>query len=140
MHGMGLAQAILCNYGFYQVAQLLSCEAIPAEDSNIIYSFDPIPREMKEGSNIYYPQVYAPKKNVQSDMNHPLVGSITRLVDMLITPYEFNLKTTPEVAQILGVATEVKQFRPGVKLQQELAEFCILQARTKHRLLKENNF
>lgn len=140
MHGMGLAQAILCNYNFYHVAQLLSCEAIPAEDSNIIYSFNPVTREMKEESNIYYPQAYANKKNAQSDLNHPLVGSIIRVTDELITPYEFNLKTTPEVAQILGVAPEVQQFRPGVRLQQELAEFCILQARHKLRLVKENLF
>lgn len=137
MHGMGLAQAILCNYGFYHVAQLLSCEAIPVEDSNIIYSFNPISREMKEESNIYYPQAYAPKKNTQSDLNHPLVGSILRVVDELISPYEFTLKTSPEVAQILGVAPEIHQFRPGERLQQELAEFCMLQARHKMRMVSE---
>lgn len=140
MHGMGIAQAILCNYGFFHVAQLLSCEAIPVEDSNIIYSFDPISRELKEQSNIYYPQAYASKKNALSDVNHPLVGSILRVTDMLITPYEFHLKTTPEVAQILGVAPEVIQFRPGIRLQEELAEFCILQARAKLRFNQNSEF
>lgn len=130
MHGMGIAQAIYSSYGMHQAAALLSCAALPGRDG-LEYPFQPIESSIKEKSDIYYPQEYRTQKG--TELVSPLKESVLLLIRDYVNPYSFHLKTSPEVAELLGVETEVKGYIPGQRLQLELSEFLLIQARQKHR-------
>ncbi|QBP07458.1 hypothetical protein HOV30_gp032 [Erwinia phage Derbicus] len=130
MHGMGIAQAIWASYGFHSAAALLSCSALPGRDG-LEYPFLPIDASIKEKSEIYYPQAYRAHKG--QEIISPLRESVMLLIRDYINPFSFHLKTSPEVAALLGVEPEVKGYIPGKNLQMELAEMLLIQARQKHR-------
>ncbi|AFO71251.1 hypothetical protein CR5_031 [Cronobacter phage CR5] len=132
MHGMGIAQAIWASYGMFSAAALLSCSALPGRDG-LEYPFLPIESDIKEKSEIYYPQAYRAHKGTETIS--PLRESVMILIRDYINPYSFHLKTSPEVAEILGVQPEVKGYIPGKNLQMELSEMLLIQARQKHREL-----
>lgn len=131
-HGMGIAQAIYHSYGMHHAAALLSCVALPGREG-LEYPFLPIDNALKEKSAIYYPQEYRAQKG--SDTVSPLRESAMLLVRDYVNPFSFHLKTSAEVAKLLGVEQEVKGFIPGQNFQMEIAEMMLIQARQKYREL-----
>lgn len=134
MYGMALAQAIYIQYGFYNIAQILSCDL---EAGNICgHPLDPIESEVKVNGDRYYPQGFRVGRSLEQQS--VLKTSVELLSINHISPYFMNLRTTPEAAEILRCESEVVGLRLASNLLTSITEFLSIQARLKLNEVQEN--
>lgn len=128
-HAVGIAQMIYINMGFYDIAQLLSCEAIPGNEMG--HYIEPLLPEMKKDVDIFYPQRYKTYRGVE--LQKPVVVSLEALVSRCISPYSFRLKCSEEAAVLLRCEPKVADFRPASNILSQLAEMLVISARQSER-------